>query len=251
MGADVGDYDNDGWLDIIKTNFSDDTSTLYRNNHDGTFSDVTFSAGLGKNTQFLGWGTLFLDIDNDGWTDLFMANGHVYPEVDGHGLNTPFRERKLLYWNDHAGKFRDISLDAGPGITAEFNSHGVAAADFDNDGMLEILVNNSHDRPSLLKSKGSHENWILLKLEGAQSNRSAIGARVTISAGGHKQMQEVHSGGGYISQSDLRLHFGLGEASKIDSLEIRWPNGHVQKLASVQTNQILSVKEPPQASAQH
>ncbi len=248
MGSDVGDYDGDGWLDIIKTNFSDDTSTLYRNNHDGTFSDVTFAAGLGKNTQFLGWGTLFLDIDNDGWPDLFMANGHVYPEVDGHGLNTPFRERKLLYWNDHNRKFRDISLDAGPGILAEFNSHGVATADFDNDGMLEILVNNSHDRPSLLKNTGEHGNWILLKLEGTQSNRSAIGARVTISAGGHKQIQEVRSGGGYISQSDLRLHFGLGRAIKIDSLEIRWPSGRIQKLADVKANQIFSIKEPTHPS---
>jgi len=120
MGTDAADYDGDGWLDIVKTNFSDDTSTLYHNNHDGTFSDVTFSAGLGKNTQFLGWGTLFLDIDNDGWPDLFIANGHVYPEVDGRGLNTPFRERKVLYWNEHNGKFSDISLNAGPGIVATF-----------------------------------------------------------------------------------------------------------------------------------
>jgi hypothetical protein len=249
MGTDAGDYDDDGWLDIIKTNFSDDSSTLYRNNHDGTFSDVTFPAGLGKNAQFLGWGTLFLDIDNDGWPDLFMANGHVYPEVDGRGLNTPFRERKVLYWNEHNGKFRDISLDAGPGITAEFNSHGVAAADFDNDGMVEMLVNNSHDRPSLLKNTGEHGNWILVKLEGTQSNLSAIGARVTVNIGGHQQVQEVRSGGGYISQSDFRLHFGLGQATRIDSLEVRWPSGLVQKLHDVNGNQVFLVKEPARSSA--
>jgi hypothetical protein len=244
MGTDTADYDGDGWLDIVKTNFSDDTSTLYHNNQDGTFSDLTFSAGLGKNTQFLGWGTLFLDIDNDGWPDLFMANGHVYPEVEGRGLNTPFRERKVLYWNEGDGKFRDISLSAGPGITTPFNSHGVAAADFDNDGMLEIVVNNSHDQPSLLKNSGNHGNWILVQLEGTESNRSAIGARVTLRVGRHQQMQELRSGGGYVSQSDFRLHFGLGQATKVDSLEIRWPNGRIQKLQNILGNRVLTIKEP-------
>src|ERR1700682_6437168 len=210
MGAHAGDYDGDGWPDIIRTNFSDDTSTLYHNNGDGTFTDVTYVSGLGANTQFLGWGTLFVDVDNDGWPDLFVANGHVYPEVDENGLNSTFRERKVLYWNQHNGKFKDISLDAGPGITAPFNSHGVAAADFDNDGGIEILVNNSHDAPSLLKNNGEHGSWISLKLVGTKSNRDAIGAHVTVSSGGHQQLQEVRSGGGYISQNDFRLHFGLG-----------------------------------------
>ncbi|MGA2978224.1 MAG: CRTAC1 family protein [Terriglobales bacterium] len=245
MGADAVDYDGDGWLDIIKTNFSDDTATLYHNNRDGTFSDVTAAAGLAKNSQFLGWGTLFLDIDNDGWPDIFMANGHVYPELDskGLGLNSTFRERKLLYWNEHNGRFRDISLDAGPGITTPFNSHGVAAADFDNDGAVEILVNNSHDRPSLLKNLGEHGNWILLKLEGTKSNRDAIGARVTVRVGDHLQTQEVRSGGGYISQSDFRLHFGLGKATKADAVEIRWPSGLVQRFQKVVGNRIVKIRE--------
>jgi len=245
MGADAVDYDGDGWLDIIKTNFSDDTATLYHNNRDGTFSDVTAAAGLARNSQFLGWGTLFVDIDNDGWPDIFMANGHVYPELDskGLGLNSTFRERKLLYWNDHSGKFRDISLDAGSGITTPFNSHGVAAADFDNDGAVEILVNNSHDRPSLLKNLGNHGNWILLKLEGTKSNRDAIGARVTVRVGGHQQMQEVRSGGGYISQSDFRLHFGLGTATKADGIEIRWPSGLVQRFENVAGNRVVKIRE--------
>jgi len=245
MGADAVDYDGDGWLDIIKTNFSDDTATLYHNNRDGTFSDVTSAAGLAKNSQFLGWGTLFVDIDNDGWPDLFMANGHVYPELDskGLGLNSTFRERKLLYWNEHNGRFRDISLDSGAGITTPFNSHGVAAADIDNDGTVEIVVNNSHDRPSLLKNLGEHGNWILLKLEGTKSNRDAIGAKVTVRVGDHQQTQEVRSGGGYISQSDFRLHFGLGKATKADAVEIRWPSGLVQRLENVAGNQIVKIRE--------
>jgi hypothetical protein len=243
MGAHAADYDGDGWLDIIKTNFSDDTPTLYRNNHDGTFSDVTLESGLGKSTEFLGWGTLFVDIDNDGWPDILMANGHVYPEVDRKGLNNKFRERKSLYWNEHNGKFRDISLEAGPGITTPLNSHGIAAADFDNDGAVEILVNNSHDAPSLLKNHGEHGNWILLSLTGTKSNRSAIGAKVTLRAGGHQQVQEVRSGGGYISQSDFRLHFGLGAATKVDTVEIRWPSGLVERLQNVSVNRIVQVRE--------
>jgi hypothetical protein len=243
MGADAVDYDGDGWLDIVKTNFSDDTATLYHNNHDGTFSDVTAAAGLGKNSQFLGWGTLFVDIDNDGWPDLFMANGHVYPELDNKGLNNTFRERKILYWSEHNGRFRDISLDSGPGITTPFNSHGVAAADFDNDGAVGILVNNSHDHPSLLKNLGDKGNWVLLKLEGTKSNRDAIGARVTVRVGDHQQSQEVRSGGGYISQSDFRLHFGLGKATKADAVEIRWPSGLVQRLENIPGNQIVRIRE--------
>jgi len=243
MGADAADYDGDGWLDIVKTNFSDDTATLYRNNREGTFSDVTLQAGLGKNTQFLGWGTLFVDIDNDGWPDLFMANGHVYPEVDSMGVNNTFKERKILYWNEHNGRFRDISLESGPGITTPFNGHGVAAADVDNDGTVEILVNNSHDRPSLLKNYGEHGNWMLLKLVGTKSNRDAIGARVTVWVAGHEQTQEVRSGGGYISQSDFRLHFGLGSASKVDAVEIRWPSGLVERLENIAVNRIVKIRE--------
>ena len=243
MGADAMDYDGDGWLDIIRTNFSDETSTLYHNNGDGTFTDVTSVSGLGTNTQFLGWGTLFVDVDNDGWPDLFMANGHVYPEVDSNGLSSTFRERKVLYWNQHNGKFKDISLDAGPGMTAPFNSHGVAAADFDNDGALEILVNNSHDVPSLLKNYGEHGNWISLKLVGTKSNCDAIGARVTVNSGGHQQVQEVRSGGSYISQSDFRLHFGLGKSTEAESVEVRWPSGVRQVFHDVDADKFYQIQE--------
>jgi hypothetical protein len=243
MGADAADYDGDGWLDIIKTNFSGQTASLYRNNRDGTFSDATYEAGLGSNTQFLGWGTFFLDIDNDGWPDLFIANGHVYPELDRNIRGSTFRERKLLYWNLHDGRFKDISREAGPGITKPFNSHGVAAADFDNDGEVELLVNNSHDAPSLLKNYGKHGTWVLVKLIGTQSNRDAIGAQVRVRTGTHQQLQEVRSGGEYISQSDFRLHFGLGSATKIDYMEVRWPSGLVQKLENLPVNRIITVKE--------
>jgi hypothetical protein len=243
MGAHAADYDGDGWLDIIKTNFSDDSPDLYHNNKDGTFTEATLEAGLGKNTQFLGWGTLFVDIDNDGWPDLFIANGHVYPEIDSKGLSNTFRERKLLYWNEHNGKFKDISLDAGPGLTKPLNSHGVATADFENDGVAEIVVNNSHDRPSLLRNNGDRGNWIVLSLIGTKSNRSAIGAQVKVRANGHLQMQEVRSGGGFISQSDFRLHFGLGTASKADVLEIRWPNGLYERFSNIEGNRIIKIRE--------
>jgi enediyne biosynthesis protein E4 len=243
MGVSAADYDGDGFLDILKTNFSGDTPTLYRNSGDGTFADVTLRAGLGGDSHFLGWGALFLDVDDDGWPDLFMANGHVYPEIDGKELNSTFRERKVLYWNDHNGKFKDVSLTAGPGITSPFNSHGVASADFHNDGAVEILVNNAFDRPSLLRNTAAHGNWILLKLIGTKSNRDAIGARITLRASGHEQSQEVRSGGSYISQSDFRLHFGLGEATKVDTLQIRWPSGTIQNLVNIPANQILTIKE--------
>jgi len=255
MGVDAADFNGDGWLDIIKTNFSGDTPTLYRNSGDGTFADVTFQAGLGSDTHFLGWGVLFLDVDDDGWPDIFMANGHVYPEIDGKGLNSTFRERKVLYWNERNGKFQDVSLDAGPGITAPFNSHGAAAADIENDGHLAVIVNNTFDRPSLLTNLADHANWILLKLVGTKSNRDAIGARVTVRAGGHEQMQEIRSGGSYISQNDFRLHFGLGTNSKIDSIQIRWPSGAVQTFESVPANHIMKVVEgkgiEPVASPPH
>ncbi|MDE3109340.1 MAG: CRTAC1 family protein [Acidobacteriota bacterium] len=245
MGADAGDYDGDGLLDIIKTNFSQDTPTLYHNNGDGTFSDHTFQAGIGANTRFLGWGAMFADVDNDGWPDIFMVNGHVYPEMQGHGLDTHYLERKLLFWNERNGKFSDVSLDAGPGVTAPSNSHGLAAADLDNDGSVEFLVNNAGGPPSLLKNYGTHGNWLLVKLIGTKANRDAIGARVTLSAGGHTQMREVRSGGSYLSQSEFRLHFGLGQAKKADWLQVEWPirPPDAQKFENISANQILTIRE--------
>src|ERR1700723_1542414 len=205
------DFENNGWPDIYVS------------------FDSSPQAGLGGSVQFLGWGALFVDVDNDGWPDIAIVNGHVYPEIEGKGLLSSFRERKLIYWNQHNGKFKDVSLDAGPGITKPFNSHGLAAADFRNDGRVALLVNNSYDAPSLLKNDAPQGNWLTLKLIGIRSNRDAIGARVTLRAEGRRQLQEVRSGGSYVSQSDLRLHFGLGRATEIDSLQVRWPSGEQQE----------------------
>src|SRR5216683_3325970 len=253
----TGDFDNDGWPDIFVA--CDSTpSLLFHNNHDGTFAEIAVKAGVAYNEdgrEQAGMGAHAVDYDGDGWLDiirtnfsdetstLYRNNGHVYPEVDSNGLNSTFRERKVLYWNQHNGKFKDISLDAGPGITTPFNSHGVAAADFDNDGAVEILVNNSHDAPSLLKNYGEHGNWVSLKLVGTKSNRDAIGARVTVSAAGHNQLQEVRSGGGYVSQSDFRLHFGLGKAAKAETVEVKWPSGQRQVFHEVEADKFYLIEE--------
>jgi len=244
MGASAGDYNCDGWLDIFKTNFSDDTASLYRNNGDGTFSDATVSAGMGSNTRYLGWGCGFVDIDNDGWQDVFLANGHVYPELERTGLDTPFKEPKVLYRNLRNGRFEDVSARAGPGLGMLRSARGVAFGDFDNDGDLDIIVNNMNDTPTLLRNDGGNKNrWLKVKTIGTGSNRTGIGARVRVVVGNHVQTDEVRSGGSYISQNDLRLHFGLGPATKADLVEIRWPSGQVDLLSNIETNQVVYVQE--------
>ncbi len=245
MGVGVADYDCDGSLDLFKTNFSDDTPDLYHNNGDGTFTDVTFAAGLGLNTQYVGWGCGFLDYDNDGWSDIMQINGHVYPEVDKADLGVKFKEQRLLYHNLGNGKFKDVSAESGPGITELYSSRGAAFGDYDNDGNIDVLILNMNDPPSLLHNQGEHRNnWITLKLVGTQCNRTAIGARVRVVSGKHAQMDEVHSGTSVMSQSDLRLHFGLGQASVIDLIEVKWPTtGKLEKFAHVEPNQFLTIKE--------
>ncbi len=243
MGVDAGDYDNDGDLDIVKTNFSDDKSSLYKNHGDGTFSDATSEAGLGVNLAYLGWGVGFLDYDHDGFDDIFIANGHVYPEIDGHGFRSRYRQRKVLYRNTGRSTFVDVTASSGADLLQPQTSRGIALGDFDNDGTLEILVNNENGRPSLYKNLGPHGNWIVFLAIGSRSNRSAIGTRVSVVVdGGRRQIKEVHSGGTYASQSDLRLHFGLGSASKTD-VEVRWPDGSVEKFAGVAANQFLTITE--------
>ena len=243
MGVDAGDYDNDGDLDIVKTNFSDDKSSLYKNHGDGTFSDATFEAGLGVNLAYLGWGVGFLDYDQDGFDDIFIANGHVYPEIDGHGFRSRYRQRKVLYRNTGRSTFVDVTASSGADLLQPQTSRGIALGDFDNDGALEILVNNENGRPSLYKNYGPRGNWIVILAIGSRSNRSAIGTRVSaVSDGGRKLIKEVRSGGTYASQSDLRLHFGLGTAKKTD-LEVRWPDGSVEKFAGVAANQFLTIRE--------
>lgn len=226
MGSTSADYDGDGRLDLFKTNFSDDTSTLYRNNGDGSFTDVTFAAGLGINTDSLGWGTMFADVDNDGWPDLLVVNGHVYPEVDSAKLGSNYREPRLLYHNLGDGKFKDVSRSSGPGITEAQSSRGLAVADLFNDGRLEGVVNNLSDLPMLLVNVAKNQNhWISFHLVGTSSNRDAIGARVMLRSAKRLWVDEVRSGSSYNSSSDLRPHFGLGAETALTGLEVRWPNG--------------------------
>ena len=244
MGVGVGDYDNDGRLDIIKTNFSDDTSSLYRNVADNLFEDATYKSGIGINTRFLGWGAGFVDVDNDGRRDIFLANGHIYPEIHEWFPRLKYKERKILYKNSGEGRFADISLRGGPGLLLEKSARGCAFGDFDNDGDMDVVVSNINDLPSLLRNDGvSDGHWVKVKCIGVVSNRSAIGARVRVVVGPHSQMDEVRSGSGYLSQSDLRLHFGLGTARTIDRLEIRWPNGMTESFENLAADRIYYVEE--------
>ena len=245
MGVGVADYDADGWFDIFKTNFSDDTSDLYHNNGDGTFTDATFVSGVGVNTQYVGWGAGFLDFDNDGWPDILQVNGHVYPEIEKYNLDATFKVPRIVYRNLGNGKFKDTSAEMGPGISERFSSRGCAFGDYDNDGDIDVLVLNMNDPPSLLRNDGGNRlNWIKIKLVGTQCNRTAIGARVRVVTGKHSQINEVHSGDSVMSQSDLRLHFGLGQAKTVDLIEVKWPTTQkVEKFTRVEANQILTIRE--------
>ena len=229
MGSTVADFDGDGKLDIFKTNFSDDSSTLYRNNGDGTFTDATYSSGLGLHTQYLGWGTMFLDFDNDGWPDLLLVNGHVYPEVDKYKLGSDYREPRILYHNSGKGTFEDVSAVSGPAIARKASGRGLAIGDLWNDGRISAVITNMGEAPSLLVNQMSYPNhWIGIKTIGTKSNRDGIGARITVRANARVFVDEVRSGSSYSSSNDMRVHFGLGVATKIDSLEVRWPSGLVE-----------------------
>jgi enediyne biosynthesis protein E4 len=250
MGVSAADYDMDGNLDIVKTNFAGDTPSLYHNVGGGNFEDATFTAGLGAHTQFLGWGCGFFDMDNDGWPDILICNGHVYPEVEQLRTEAGYAQRKLLYKNLRNGHFEDISFQAGSGISDPSTSRGAAFGDFDNDGDIDVVINTVNDFPQLLRCDSKlGNNWIKVRTIGTKSNRSGIGARLTCitqvagESKPHRQIDEVRSGGGYFSQSDLRVHFGLGRADKVDSLEIRWPSGQVDTLKDIKANQVIFVQE--------
>jgi hypothetical protein len=250
MGVAAGDYDHSGRLDIVKTNFAGDTHSLYRNLGNDSFDDVTFQSGLGLNTKYLGWGCGFFDMDNDGWLDILVCNGHVYPEVEQLRTEAAYAQRKLLYRNLRNGHFEDVSLEAGPGISTPAPSRGCAFGDFDNDGDIDVVVNCVNDLPQLIRCDSTTGNhWIKIKTIGTKSNRSGIGARIKCVARFPgieqpvEQIDEVRSGGSYFSQNDLRAHFGLGKATKVDRLEIRWPSGHTDELKDLDVDRVVHVKE--------
>jgi enediyne biosynthesis protein E4 len=244
MGVAVGDYDRNGSMDIFKTNFAGDTSTLYANSGKDFFEDMTFSGGIGLNTRWLGWGCGFVDFDNNSWLDLFLANGHVYPEVYQLNTEAGYKQRKVIYRNLQNGKFEDVTESLGPPATTPKASRGCAFGDFDNDGDIDVLINNVHEAPDLFRLELQNQNhWLTVRLVGTRSNRSAIGARVRCISGEISQWQEVRGGGSYFSQSDLRVHFGLGLDKKVDRLEVRWPNGLEESWTDLATDTFVTLKE--------
>jgi hypothetical protein len=243
MGVTAGDYNRDGLLDIFKTNFAGDTSSLYRNTG-AAFDDVTFQAGIGVNTRWLGWGCGFVDVDNDGWQDIFLVNGHVYPEVEKLTMEAGYAQRKVLYHNLQDGRFADLSDEAGQAVTKPNPSRGAAFGDFDNDGDVDILINSVNSVPELLRAElYGQNNWIKIKTIGTKSNRDGIGARIKCVTADGNQIDEIRSGGSYYSQNDLRIHFGLGKNKTIKSLEIRWPSGQVDTFNDLAANRLVTVKE--------
>ena len=244
MGSTIGDFNGDGRLDIFKTNFSDDTSTLYKNNGNGTFDDVTTPAGLGLYTKYLGWGTMFFDFDNDGWPDLLLVNGHVYPEVDKQHLGSSYQEPRILYRNNGNGTFSDVSATAGAAITTLASSRGLAVGDLWNDGRMSAVVSNMNVPPSLLVNQQRSSNrWVAFKAVGSKSNRDGIGARIRVRAGARTLVDEVRSGSSYNSSSDIRPHFGLGAAAAIDWVEVRWPSGLLERFTNLTVDSIHTLNE--------
>lgn len=242
MGVGIGDYDLDGHLDIFKTHFAEDTDVLYHNDGTGNFEDRTLQAKLGVETRFSSWGAGIVDLDNDGWPDIFFVTGSVYPEVEKQLPQYPNKSPRILFRNLGNGTFEEI-LNAGPGVSTPHSSRGCAFGDFDNDGDLDILILNMNEQPSLLRNdlKGKHR-WLKVKLVGTKSNRSAIGARVIARYEGHAQAQEVLSQSSYYSCNDFRLHFGLGQATAAD-ITIHWPSGATEKYPALKCDQLFTIRE--------
>jgi hypothetical protein len=243
MGVGVGDYNCDGKLDLFKTHFTEDTAILYRNEGKGNFTDVTIRAGLGVETRYICWGAGIEDLDNDGWPDIFVVTGSVYPEVEKKYPEYRHRTPRFLFRNLGDGKFEELMEQAGPGVTEPHASRGVAFGDFDNDGDLDILIVNQNEPPSLLRNDLTGEShWLKVKLVGVQSNRSAIGGRVTVRYSGRQQVREVVGQSSFLSVSDRRLHIGLGSAKTCD-IEIRWPNGARETLTNIAADQLIVIRE--------
>jgi len=238
MGVTLGDYDHDGLLDLFVTNFDDEYNVLYHNVGRASFADVSYEAGVAMvSLPYVGWGTKFFDFDNDGWIDLFVANGHAYPQRDR------YRQRKLLHRNNHDGTFSEVAAQSGSALMEERASRGTAFGDIDNDGDVDIVVNDLDSAPQLLRNDGGNKNnWIIVKTIGTKSNRNGIGARVKVVSGDLTQVDEVRSGGSYISQNDLKLHFGLEKHTSVN-LQVRWPSSAVDTLTNVPVNRVVTVKE--------
>jgi enediyne biosynthesis protein E4 len=248
MGVAIGDYNGDGFLDIFKTHFADDLPILYKNNGREFFEDASREAGF-DHTRYVEWGTGFADFDNDGWPDIMIATGNVYPEVEKVFTEYPHRSPRLLYQNLGNGRFKEVTTSSGPGVLTAKSSRGCAFGDFDNDGDVDVLIMNMNEPPSLLRNEYNgrqnpqKNNWVKVKLIGTKSNRSAIGARVQVRSGAHLQTQEVTSQSSYYSHNDLRLHFGLGQSAKAVQIEIRWPSGEVETIKDAAINQKVTIKE--------
>jgi hypothetical protein len=245
MGIAVGDYNHTGRPSLYVTNFSDEYSALYRNDGNWSFTDVSYKSGVAvPSLPYVKWGTAFADLDNDGWLDLIAVSGHVYPQLDTLPTGVRYREPKLLQMNQRDGTFCDASTQAGPALMAPNASRGLAYGDLFNDGQIDIVVNDIDGAPLVLRNRGVAGNhWMSFELAGTTSNRMAIGARLKLVSGGMTQTDEIHSGGSYLSQNDTRVHFGLGKATKIDSLEIHWPSGKVETLKDLDADKFYSVLE--------
>jgi enediyne biosynthesis protein E4 len=245
MGVDTADYDNDGWPDIAKTNFSDDTNNLYHNDHNGEFTDMAGPAGFGPiSIPFLGFGVKFADFDNDGWPEIFVANGHVNPQVDQHSFGVTYAERPLLFHNLQNGKFAEIGEHSGAALARRYVGRGLAAADFLNRGTEDLLMTVLDGSPLLLRNEtAGSAHWLRIKTIGSRSNRDGFGARVQIKAGGLTQTAEVRANSSFESASDPRLHFGLGKADRVDEITIRWPSAKVERFGPERADQELDIKE--------
>ncbi len=245
MGIAVCDFNHTGRFSIHVTNFEDQSNSLYRNDRNMAFTDVAYAAGVGQITiPYLGWGTGCVDFDNDGWPDLFVVNGHVYPQVDSLAAGAKYRQRKLVFLNRQNGTFADITDSVGPAVAIPQPSRGAAFGDLDNDGRIDVVVENIDGLPMVLHNETTISNhWITFQLVGTRSNRLALGAKVRVVAASLSQIDEVRSGGSYLSQNDLRLHFGLGSADKVDRVEVRWPSGSTQTLQNLASDRFYIVKE--------
>lgn len=245
MGVAIGDYLHTGRPSLFVTNFALDNTPLYRNDGKWNFQDVSYPSGVGlPSVPWVKWGDAFVDLDNDGWLDLITVNGHIYPQVDTLSSGAHYREPKLVHLNQGDGTFCDASDQSGPAILEPRVSRGLAVGDLFNDGNMDIAVEDLEGSPMILRNHGvAGRRWVSFELAGTKSNRLAIGARVKIVAGGMTQTEEIHSGGSYLSQSDLRVHFGLGSASIIDTVEIRWPSGTVDRLQNLHADRFYAVLE--------